>query len=318
MGTIVWLATSFLISTTDFSPPTCAEASRLPRRATHGEADASGRVRVDRSRPVPSKADVVAAWRRRQQNIRSFHFSWTEAQCHRSGWIPNSRHPERERLAIPAQRIDRDYTVNKSLTVDGSTLRYSFELDRAEEPDGVDVVARNDANDGLGVRRHYAYASSFDGQRSEVRITSRLAAPPPTVQHFNGNVDAQNLDARPIMLALRALDPVLGHLLLERAVTNSGRTFHNGRSIFLLEERHDAAGWKTILWIEPERDYLVSRIIIAFEQQWIADIDIDYQQDARWGWLPSAWRVVAMTSDGSRQLVSRARVTGYRINARSP
>ena len=168
-------------------------------------------------------------------------------------------------------------------------MRYTFELDRPEEPDGVRVKSPNGDTHGLGVHRHYTYVSVFDGARGEVRMTTFLDSPPPTVQPTTSNVDAQNLDLRPIMMALRPLDPVLGHLLVDRAVTNERRTFYRGKSIFLLEERHDPSGWKTILWIEPERDYLVSRYYVEFEQKPIADIDIDYTHDATWGWIPSGW-----------------------------
>lgn len=77
-------------------------------------------------------------------------------------------------------------------------------------------------------------------------------------------------------------------------------------------------GWKTILTIEPERDFLISRYRLLFEQKLIADIDIDYVHDASWGWIPSAWRVTEMLADGSRRLVGVARVTSYQINAQIP
>ena len=146
-------------------------------------------------------------------------------------------------------------------------------------------------------------------------MTTFLDSPPPTVQPTTSNVDAQNLDLRPIMMALRPLDPVLGHLLVDRAVTNERRAFYRGKSSFLLEERHDPSGWKTILWIEPERDFLVSRYYVEFEQKPIADIDIDYTQDATWGWIPSGWRITELLANGTRRLVTEARVTRYSINA---
>ena len=103
-------------------------------------------------------------------------------------------------------------------------------------------------------------------------------------------------------------------LLIDRAVTNERRQFYRGRSIFLLEERHDPSGWKTIVWLEPERGFLVSRYLLAFEQKTIADIVIDYTQDPRWGWIPAGWRVTEMLSDGSKRQVTVARVTSYSIN----
>jgi len=268
----------------------------------------------DRSKPVPAKSEIIAAWQKRQNAVNSFRFTWTEEQIHPKGWLANPRYPERERLAIPGLFTDRRYVVQKNLAVAGNRMRYSFVLDRGEEPDGVDVVARHGDNRGLGVRRHYSYVSVFDGQTGRTRITSFLDHPPGTVVQTAANIDAQNLDVRPILMAFRPLDPAMGHLLIDRAVTNERRQFYRGRSIFLLEERHDPSGWKTLLWLEPERGFLVSRYLLAFEQRTIADIVIDYTEDPRWGWIPAGWRITEMLSDGSKRQITVARVTGYSIN----
>jgi hypothetical protein len=269
---------------------------------------------VDRSKPVPSKSETIAAWQKRQSAINTFRFSWTEQQAHPKGWLSNPRYPERERSAIPGLLIDRSYIVAKTLAVAGTRMRYTFELDRKEEPDGVDVVARQGDNRGLGVRRHYSYVSVFDGLMGTIRVSSFLDHPPPTSIQTTANVDAQNLDTRPILIAFRPLDVAMGHRLIDRAITNLRRTFYRGKSTFLLEERHDPSGWKTMLWIEPERNFLVSRYVVLFEQKTMVDIDIDYAQDARWGWIPSGWRVTEMLSDGSRRLVTVAKVISYSIN----
>src|SRR5919202_3593526 len=89
----------------------------------------------DRSRPVPSKADLIMAWQTRQAAITSFRFAWTEEQTHARGWAPNPRHPERERLATPGLLTDRRHVVTKSLLVADNRMRYSFELDRRTDPD---------------------------------------------------------------------------------------------------------------------------------------------------------------------------------------
>jgi hypothetical protein len=283
--------------------------------AQQGPAERLHLGQRDPSRPVPAKSEVIAAWQKRQGAINTFRFAWTEQQTHPKGWLSNPRYPERERSAIPGLLIDRSYVVAKTLAVAGNKMRYSFELDRKEEPDGVDVVARQGGNRGLGVRRHYSYVSVFDGQIGTIRLSSFLDHPPATVLQATANVDAQNLDARPILMAFRPLDPVMGHRFMDRAITNESRTFYRGKSTFLLEERHDPSGWKTLLWIEPERNFIVSRYMVSFEQNHIVDIDIDYVQDARWGWIPSGWRVTEMLSDGSKRLVAVAKVTSYSINA---
>ena len=274
----------------------------------------TGRPVLDRSKPVPTKAEVITAWQKRQDAIRSFRFAWTETQTHPKGWIPNPRYPQREFSDIPKLLVDRTYTVSKTLAVDGGRMRYTFQLDRKEEPDGVRVNSAQGNNTGLGEGKHYRYESAFDGQTGKTRITSLTDGPPAATIFVASNVDAQNLDIKPLMMAFRPLDPVMGSLLIDRAVTNLVRTIHRGKSTFLLEEQRDPSGWKTIFRIEPERAFLVSQILVGFEQKPIITTDIDYIEDAKWGWIPNGWRVTQMLADGSSRLVSEARVTGYSIN----
>jgi hypothetical protein len=295
-----WIAVVFLIG--------------LPELLAAQDRDSPGQLRRDPSKPVPAKAEVIAAWQKRQSAVKTFSFVWTEEQTHPTGWLSNPRYPERERSAIPALFVDRSYVVAKTLAVDGSRMRYSFELDRKEEPDGVDVIAPQGGNRGLGVRRHYSYVSVFDGQAGTTRVTSFFDHPPATTLQTTANVDAQNLDTRPILMAFRPLDPVMGHRLIDRAITNLSRSFYRGKSIFLLEERHDPTGWKTTLFIEPERDFLVSRYVVEFEQRTIVDVDIDYVQDAQWGWIPNGWRITEMLADGSKRLVTVAKISHHSIN----
>src|SRR6476469_4298660 len=109
---------------TSTTAPRCADAADIPVR-NHtwiGDLDAAGQVKRDLSKPVPSKAEIINAWRRRQNNVTSFQFAWTEQQCHRLGWLSNPRYAEREWLAIPALRIDRTYAVAKRLAVNGNTM----------------------------------------------------------------------------------------------------------------------------------------------------------------------------------------------------
>lgn len=274
-----------------------------------------GKVELDRSKPVPPKDVLIKAWQKRQDAIKTFRFVWTEQQTHPKGWISNPRFPERERSSLPALLTDRSFTVNKTLAVDGGKMRYSFELDRKDEPDGISVMAApGDSVDGLGSGKHYSYIGVFDGQAGKTTISSLTGSPPAVVRQIRENADAQNLDNRAIMLAMRPLDPVMGHLLVDRAVANQVRSFYKGRSIFLLEEQRDPSGWKTLVWVEPERNFLVSRVVVSFEQRFIADIDIDYKEDAQWGWVPGGWRITARLADDSKRVVCEAKVTSYSIN----
>jgi hypothetical protein len=269
---------------------------------------------LDRTKPVPSEDEVIANWRKRQEAIATFRFNWVEQQTFPKGWVPNPRYPERERLNTPGLNIDRTYTVTKTLFVDGSKMRYSFEVTRNPEPDGVRIVSSSGDNNGLGEGRQYTYVSIFDGQTTRIRLSSVTDSPPPVSMQSGTNVDAQNLDVRPILIFFRPFDSSMGDLLLDRAVTNLVRTIYDGKSTFLLEEQRDPSGWKTIRRIEPERDFLISELLVTFEQKLNIDIHVDYIRDQNWGWIPSAWQVTQLLADGSKRLVTNAKVTSYEIN----
>src|SRR5262245_20927804 len=266
--------------------------------------DNFGKLPRDRSKPVAKRSEIIAAWQKRQDAIQTFRFTWTEQQLHPQRWLPNPRFPEREWLSTPALLKDRTYVVSKSLAVDGSKMRYSLEMDRKAEPDGVRIPLPQGQPRGLGEGKHYSYVSVFDGQAGMTRLTQLTGDMPPVTGHTTMNVDAQNLDTRPIMMALRPLHPVMGHLLVERAVTNLGRNFFKGKSTMILEEQRDPWGWKTSVWIEPERGFLVNRYHVCFEQKIMIEIDIDYVNDVRWGWIPNAWQVSEALDDGSLRVLS--------------
>ena len=58
----------------------------------------------------------------------------------------------------------------------------------------------------------------------------------------------------------------------------------------------------------------MSEILVPFEQKPIIEIDIDYTEDPKWGWIPSGWHITQMLADGSTRLVSEARIASYSIN----
>lgn len=83
--------------------PICA-GPVVPTRGVIADQDAAGRLQRDRTKPVPAKSEILRAWQKRQDAIRSFRFAWVEAQCHPRGWVPNPRYPEHEWLATRGSR----------------------------------------------------------------------------------------------------------------------------------------------------------------------------------------------------------------------
>lgn len=251
--------------------------------------------------PAPKRSAVLRAWRKRQDAVKSARFTWTERQAHIKGWVANPRYRERERLADSLQPEDGTYDVSKTLSFDGNKMRYSY--------DGK----RGTVNPKILLPDYYV--SVFDGETAKTYqssgITKSLVG---SIRPEKKNIDAQNLDTRPILLTFRPLDPVMGYLPIGRAFTAYRRYKYKGRSIMAVEERHDSTGWKASLWIEPERDFIVRRCLLYLHGKIVVDIEIDYNHDPKCGWVPRGWQVLQMKPDGTKWESAVAEVSSYSIN----
>src|SRR5688572_10718485 len=63
---------------------------------------------LDRSKPVPSKEEIIKSWQNRQDTIKTFRFAWTERQTHPKGWLSNPRFAQREWSNTPGLHKDRN------------------------------------------------------------------------------------------------------------------------------------------------------------------------------------------------------------------
>ena len=73
-----------LMRATGRAAPICAEPV-VPTRGVVADHDAAGRLQLDPSKPVPAKSEIIRAWQKRQDAIKSFRFAWVEEQCHARG-----------------------------------------------------------------------------------------------------------------------------------------------------------------------------------------------------------------------------------------
>lgn len=121
---------------------------------------------------------------------------------------------------------------------------------------------------------------------------------------------------RPVLLAIRPLDPNLGLLGAGRAAVTAGRdnSWRRMESLMVLELPRDADGWKTSLWLDPERDFVIRRYLVVKGDLPVVEQTIDYFRDARFGWLPCRWVVNRTKPTGMLWRSAQARVTAISIN----
>jgi hypothetical protein len=226
------------------------------------------------------KARVLASWRRHQNLIDSATFRWTELQAHRRDWLPNPRHPEPEHAADPRLTSERTDTVLRVVNVAGNRLQYSVSIKRG--------------------------AAGALGPAAASRISAWSDRDP----------HAQDLWIRPVLLNLRPLDRHLGQQALGRAAIVRIDSIFRNQHLLVLEEPFDTAGWKYALWVDPERDDVVRRLMLVRQIFEMIQVDIEYLQDPDAGWVPCRWVINRRKPAGSLWRSDSAVLTGYRINGR--
>jgi len=157
---------------------------------------------------------------------------------------------------------------------------------------------------GAGRSAAYAYASVFDGHLGTTRVTSFFDHPPP-LRSRHGERRRADLDTRPILMAFRAARSRPGTPAHRSRSPKPAADLHIASNPLLLEERHDPPV-ETILFIEPERDFL------SVATSWNSDreplwILTSIRPRRRVGWIPNAWRITEMLADGSKRLVRSRR-----------
>lgn len=226
-----------------------------------------------------TKQAVVQAWRAHQQRIDSASLRWTEHQVHRRDWLPNPRHPEPEHDGDQHIFGDRGDTVLRRLEIAGSRIQVTASIRR--------------------------------GGRSTdtARVTARRG--PWNDQH----PWAQELSLRPGLLNVRPLDPALGPRNFGRAVVRGIKdSLYRGQALLIVEEPADSAGWKFVLWLDPKRDFVVRRYVLVKEAIEMLFFDIDYFQDAEYGWMPCRWTTTRRKPGGTLWRSDTAMLTALAIN----
>jgi hypothetical protein len=108
--------------------------------------------------------------------------------------------------------------------------------------------------------------------------------------------DYGNYLLRSMVMFLRPCDSSMGGVDLRGYEIGDGPGDIDGRRCLVLRPKRGASStqnWETVYWVDPERDYVVLRIIVgrrgALPQY---SIDIEYEPSEPMAWFPMRWRIV--------------------------
>jgi hypothetical protein len=259
------------------------------------------RVAADEAIPL---SQVLNAWRKREQRVKSFRFQWSEDHFQAKGSLELPPAPQYKDVVFPPK--DTTYRVKSSCEMGENAMRYSFS--------GESLQLYND-----GALEHREYVSASDGDVSKAfwPIPNKLRNYPKGVI-FDEKIcsDASTLDVKPLLWMYRALDPRFAFSenqlqLLPRTGVIDGRAcaivgFVNGQT-------------KYSIWTDPARDFVPLRFTISSSVtgETMTQADITYRQDPSHGWTPTGWQIVQRANGDMRRSII-ARVTDSAINIAIP
>ncbi len=255
----------------------------------------------------PLEKQILAELKRRDDAVRSYQFQWTQRETIHKG------SPVISYGGRVGETIEEDITKTgtSELIVDGRKVRYSY----TAEPGAGGKDARASfiyAFNGEVERSHY-----YDWQPAQ-RDSSR--------EYFANRSFAARLAVTSLPRTLYStFDPVLrDHNWMNARLLDEQQEIQ-GRPCDVFQFKHEnpnsdekkssAESW----WIDPSQGYALVRYAWTDAEGRVSrQTDVNYQQDAEHGWVPSLWRIRGLDGDGNVTTTIIARVTQYKINPELP
>jgi thiol-disulfide isomerase/thioredoxin len=251
---------------------------------------------------------VLAAWRARQNDVRSVRFEWkytvfspAEEEQRLAERLPTKQVLKVAPKELHPQRLTREI----KLIFDDHSTRY-------EERGPIRVGGSNDSYD----REKLAV---FDGQKRIQLVPNsfgfregpKFRFPQAVIGDTNAELNLSDL--QPLFFTFRMLDPSFQRMIdPAKLIEESGspRAGHSPTKPLLLRE----GNW--ILNVDPDRDFIISRYSQYAEGRGslVFETTIEYEKDAHGIWVPKSWRSLWFTEDGELRRDERSTVVRFEIN----
>jgi hypothetical protein len=252
----------------------------------------------------PLIAQVRAAWKERQEKVRTAKFVWKQTVFTAKGGDFEARTGPDGKFIPAAPPEDHSYSSDCTLTIDGDRVVYQF----------TRRFWDHEKQTYYDVPTEYKFDGSKQLSLNRPR-TNGVQQWPDALIRAEPRGAVLPWDTRPVLRTLRGTNPnVRADDLDEYTPTGAVLSLGTGRGRDLMikgaptrSERH--------LWVDPARGYITLRDTSGPAAQPYWQIDVSYKPDATVGWVPSGWKVVnASMVDGRVKATWTATVTSYRLN----
>lgn len=242
--------------------------------------------------------DIRRSWSAREQRIKTAVFEW-EAVHELPGVSPPGAPDSMSRSPSAASSIKRFESAN-TLWFDGPKFSHRFE-------------PRDPSDENLSIRNRTA----FDGVSSQKLLESkdRRRGASGMVSKNPHEFAMITADARPVLMIYRAMTEHLSDIQFDRlSLVSTQRRIGDVQCIVLRQNGSHGIPISNEYWLDPSRDYLPTQMITFVEQKPRTRIQIDYETDSEYGWVPAKWKLTQTNEIGDLVVSIKATVIQYEIN----
>ncbi len=245
--------------------------------------------------------EVIAAWNHRQDEIRTFHFSWSGTQFAGKG------HADAAQLDMSAEPIppkDTSFDITMVFAVD--------EKGR--------VLLQYDGNTWSSEKNQYVPKTTrdiFDGQLRKVFFPQGVKSFPNL--HISNNTasdTARDLRAAAIRMVYRPFDTTMGVFDPSKLAITERKGVVENRQCLILSHTQDTQ--EEMIWVDPSRSFLPLRHTIRRRGVIAEQTEISYREDPSNGWVPALWNNALLDKDGNTMKSWSGKVTQYQLNEPIP
>lgn len=223
---------------------------------------------------------IHAAWRKRQDAVKSARFEWAETHT-----VPKGLHGEEGQKKYPPDDVQYDH--HRRLTLDGNMLRLEWRGMQwnNEKKKFVDQTYWSAADGRTSKSFFETHTEPLSDGPYPIGLIHKKSDNPDLVGGFPGKV---------LLFCVRPLDPNMGCTGKLKAilsptsppvVTASQR---DGRTYSLIQERF--GDYARSIWVDAARDFVIVRYAVAMKGREFEVDEVVYDEDRTIGWVPRSWR----------------------------
>ncbi len=245
---------------------------------------------------------IEAAWRSRQEAIRSFRIDCNgRLTVTRGAYLSPGEGKNPSNLTVP--EADLEFDVALTYLTDGHYFRRSissiFEINGDLKPYQTTWSFSDEGHRRVDLADVAPFPKAYL-QRSDVRYAS---------------TDKNDLHDAALLLAIRPFHPLTefgGTLDLLELLPRPEELRQRQCTIARLARRNSAS--KITMWLDSARDFLPIRQIRTLRDWTYFQCDVMECERASAGWIPSAWSFSTLRADGSLDTSMEVRVTTCEVN----